>query len=183
MFVQRHLSLYINERRVCSADVFDKYFLLSIPPHLVSESEIEDFLSAKDDVDILSGKLNKFLEQKKLSSLFEKLSYKLEKLNDQQRKSLLISVCDFVGSLGTDFHGQAARLVRQTLEDIEPTERFAFLESIIEEIKEFSAVGMFITASKNFAGASGPLLTKEELDKLDKAYMEKFKKYRKSKIL
>ncbi len=83
---------------VCSEDVFDKYFSLSVTSLTLSEKSLKDFLSTLDDISASSLKLGKFEEEGKSVLVIERLFDHLDDLNDRQRENLMVLVLDFTES-------------------------------------------------------------------------------------
>lgn len=83
---------------VCSEDIFDKYFSLSVTSLTLSEKSLKDFLSTLDDIPMSTRKLGKFEEEGKSGLVIERLSDHLDDLNDRQRENLMVSVLDFTES-------------------------------------------------------------------------------------
>ena len=83
---------------VCSEDIFDKYFSLSVTSLTLSEKSLKDFLSTLDDISASSCKLGKFEEEGKSVLVIERLFDHLDDLNDRQRENLMVLVLDFTES-------------------------------------------------------------------------------------
>src|SRR5690606_9751332 len=59
--------------RVCSPDVFDKFFLLAIPSGEISEVEMAGFVEALGDVEATTATLRRALDSGKARRLLERL--------------------------------------------------------------------------------------------------------------
>ena len=81
---------------VCSEDIFDKYFSLSVTSSTLSEKNLKDFLSTLDDMPASAGKLERFEEEGKARLVLERLLDHLDGLNARQRENLLVLVLDFM---------------------------------------------------------------------------------------
>ena len=79
---------------VCSEDIFDKYFSLSVTSLTLSEKSLKDFLLTLDDIPMSTRKLRKFEEEGKSGLVIERLSDHLDDLNDRQRENLIVLVLE-----------------------------------------------------------------------------------------
>ena len=79
---------------VCSEDIFDKYFSLSVTSLTLSEKSLKDFLSTLDDISTSTRKLGKFEEEGKSGLVIGRLFDHLDDLNDRQRENLMVLVLE-----------------------------------------------------------------------------------------
>ena len=84
-----------NRLRVCSGDVFDKYFSLSVVASVISEAKRKSFLETIDDRSVSAEKLDEFRREGKLHFFLEKgLSGNLDGLGASRLENLLICLFD-----------------------------------------------------------------------------------------
>ena len=77
---------WYRDRRICSYDVFDRYFLLRIPQMDISHSEIEQVMSSTGNRNIFVILLRKFLADGRLETLLNRL--------DAYKETIDISVAE-----------------------------------------------------------------------------------------
>ena len=190
----REQQMWSKRLRVCSEDMFDRYFSLSIPPTLLSESEFGDFLLAVNDIPALLDKWDKFWERGKLHIVFDRLRDHLDDLNDQQRENMLVSLFDFVegvdygeseilsfcGLFDSKYEGR--RIIFPTLRKFERGKRVEFLMKLINTTKGFFLMTKFLddleAEQSEYTSQEGeePSLLPDEMDILRAAYIAKIKK-------
>lgn len=180
-----------RELRVCSEDVFDKYFSLAIPSTALSERSLKDFLSTVDDISASVDKLEKFEKEGKSRLVLARLFDHLDDLNDPQRENLLVGVFDFaevsedrrlafdIGSV----EGHAWALGYQVLKRIEKGGRIGFLTKVLNSAKGLFSpvklVGVLNQKIERHSEGELPeefLFTKEEVDCLNEACAGKIRK-------
>ena len=84
-----------NRLRVCSGDVFDKYFSLSVVASVISEAKRKSFLETIDDRSVSAKKLDEFRREGKLHLFLERgLPGNLDGLGASRLESLLICLFD-----------------------------------------------------------------------------------------
>ena len=179
-------------RRVCSKDMFDKYFQLSVPEGILSVREMKDFVSASatDDIRTLMAKLGDFEKQGKIRMVSRRLYDYLDELNDQQQRSLLISTFNYAEKVedrkqGTfdleAFATQVEWFAMDILRGIEKEKRVEFVEYLIRKTAGFFMMNQLLNSLASMAlehshlVGNDPVLTKDEVDKLRNGYVEKIK--------
>ena len=181
-----------KDLRVCSEDIFDKYFSLAIPSTVLSEKSLNDFLSTVEDVPVSVEKLRKFEKEGKSRLVLARLFDHLDDLNDSQRENLLVGVFDFaeaskddrLGAFDVDsVEGRAWVLGYQTLKRIEKGEQVGFLKKVLDSTKGlFSSVKLVGVLNQEIEERSKgelpeeTLLTKEEVDCLNEVCVMKIRK-------
>src|SRR6266567_1074293 len=171
-----------KQLRVCSDDIFDKYFSLSVPSSTLSEKSLNDLLATIDNIPALTEGFKKFQEEDKLRLVLDRLFDHLDELTDQQKEKLIIGVFDFCedvkdrrqGMLDLqDVDSQTWRLGYQTLKRVAKENRVAFLTTILTSTKSvFSPIQLIfalnheIEEQEKKESQDEPLLTKEELSGL-----------------
>ena len=72
-------DLFYRDLRVCHPDVFDRYFLLSIPEGDISQADLDALLALTNDRDQLVARFNEFKKQGLLAVVLDRLeAYKQE---------------------------------------------------------------------------------------------------------
>src|SRR5258708_39333077 len=129
---------------VRSEDIFDKYFLLSVPSSTLSEKSLKDILATINDKPAFTENLKTFEEENKLRLVLDRLQDYLDSLIDQQKENLVIGVFDFSEGVKDRKYGiadlqdvdtQTIRLGYQTLKRVAKRERVAFLTKILTSTK------------------------------------------------
>ena len=174
-----------QQLRVCSEDIFDKYFSLSVPSSALSEKRLNDFLTPIDDVLAFTENLKKFQDEDKLWLVLDRLFDHLDNLSDQQRKNLLLSIFDFAESVKDgrrgvfdlqDIDTQTMRLGYQTLKKISKENRVEFLTNILNFTKSvFSPIYLigYLNKEAKKESQEEPLVKIDELDSLNRICVEK----------
>lgn len=181
-----------RELRVCSEDIFDKYFSLAIPSTVLSERSLKDFLSTVDDISASVSKLERFEKEGKSRLLLARLSDHLEDLDDSQRENLLVGVFDFAeaskdnrrGALDMDSVEERAWVLGyHALKRIEKGRQVGFLTKVLDSTKGLFSpvklVGVLNQEIKERSKGELPeetLLTKEEVDCLNEVCAGKIRK-------
>ena len=180
-----------KDLRVCSEDIFDKYFSLAVPSTVLSERSLKDFLSTVDDISASVGKLERFEKEGKSRLLLARLFDHLDDLDDSQRENLLVGVFDFAEASKDDHLGafdvdsverRAWVLGYQALKRIEKGKQVGFLTKVLDSTKGlFSSVKLVGVLNQEIEERSKgelpeePLLTKEEVDCLNQACVVKIR--------
>ncbi len=175
--------------RVCSKDMFDKYFLLAIPSSIVSEDNIKDLLTKIDDAVLFVGKLTSFREEGKFQFVMERLFDCLNKFNFKQKKNLLVSIFDVAEDIYEenwirirllDIQMQPIKFCYETLKQTEKPRKIEFVTTIINSTKKCFLPTLFVdrlNKQNNQEQAHEEIvLTKDEIDKLKTICVEKIKR-------
>jgi predicted KAP-like P-loop ATPase len=72
---------FYRELRVCHPDVFDRYFLLSIPEGDISQADLDDLLASTSHRERLVAKFNGFKERDLLATLLDRLEAYKQQVN------------------------------------------------------------------------------------------------------
>ena len=182
---------WVNAKRVCSEEMYDKYFRLTVPKSLLSVGEMEDFISKVGTEDI-KPKLKEFEGQGKIRPVSRRLRGYLDDLSNQQKKALLVDIFEFAESTKDrkqgpndveDFATQAENTGRRVLEEIQ-VGRAQFLEDIINEMTGFFVMTELIKTlmdrqleNTRIRNGKEPLLTETEKEKIQKVYIAKIKSF------
>ena len=173
-----------NERRVCSSAHFDTYFRLGVPVTRISEVEMNKFLLMTDDSAAITVRLCEFHKENKLELLIEKLTGRLDKLDNQQLENLLVGTFDFIDRVQeppwldtfsgpTTFGG---RLAIQLLNLLESSELSEFLVSFLNRVKNFLVTTRLIRVLDEISkDDKEPLLTKNGMVPANSIWLKKIK--------
>ena len=163
--------------RICSPDIFDKYFRLSVPKKLLSEIELKKFVNVAHNSAERFKMLKDFEEKGKLLIVLERLPYYLDNLEDQQqRENVLVGIFDFVKKDAIDVKSQVLQMGYENLKGVEKGGRTDFLKKIINTTKGFLIVREFLSHLNEKAEKQenkGPLLVKEEIAEVGSEYIKK----------
>lgn len=177
-----------NQLRVCSGDVFEKYFSLAVVSGILSEKEFKIFLERIDDYSASLKRLEK-LQEDELWVLFERLYGSLSELDDQRLEKLLVVVLDFaenfedrpfsLQSVNTRTH----ELARHVLGRIEKERRVEFMSKILDSTKSVYRSTWLVKEMNEEIRNSGegsphgePPLSEGEVASLKRACTEKMKR-------
>ncbi len=126
--------------RVCSQDIFDIYFALSISTHRVSQIEIESQISKLDQKGKFQEYLLKINDSLKLRGVLDQLMDKIETLNNTKILYLLLALSTVGDTTDDDqksnFNWENAeskirRLMYHAIKKIEGTERVKMLKKLL----------------------------------------------------
>jgi predicted KAP-like P-loop ATPase len=176
---------------VCSEDIFDKYFSLSIPSSTLSEKSLKDLLASIDNLTVFTESLKTFQAEGKLRLVLDRLIDHLDGLTEQQKGKLIIGIFDFcegvkdrrLGVLDVQaVDDQTWRLGYQTLKRVPKDNRVAFLTAILTATKSvFSPTQLIVMLDHEIElhekkeSLEEPLMTKQEMDGLKKACVDKIR--------
>lgn len=85
---------WYRERRICSYDVFDRYFILGIPYGDVSHSELQRVLDTAGNRGELVAALRAFSEQGRLATLLDRLDSYKEKVDIKYAETFVAALFD-----------------------------------------------------------------------------------------
>lgn len=86
---------FIQSLRVCHAGFFDRYFLLTIPQHDLSESELKAIIESSHNREKFISELSLAVRRDLFDVLFERLDAHVGKFDMDQVVSILTSLFDF----------------------------------------------------------------------------------------
>lgn len=180
-----------KQLRVCSHDIFDKYFLLSISSSTISERRLKDLLATIDNLAAFTESLKTFHVEDKLRLVLDRSFDHLDKLTDQQKENLLIGLFDFCESVEDRRQGmldvqavdeQTWRLGNQALKRVPKEKREVFLTKILHSTKSvfspiqlISALNQIVEEQEKKGYQEEILLTTEELSRLKKVCLNKLR--------
>lgn len=184
-------QVWRKQLRVCSDDIFDKYFSLSVPSGTLSEKNLRDLLASLDYLPAFTENLKKFQAEDKLRLVLDRLFDYLDDLTDPQKENLLISVFDFAEGVKDRSQGlydlqdvdtQTMRLGYQTLKRVAKENRIAFLtkilnstKSVFSPIQVISVLGHEIEEHEKKESQDETLVSKEAVDGLKKICVGKIR--------
>jgi predicted KAP-like P-loop ATPase len=111
---------FYRELRVCHADVFDRYFLLSIPEGDISQADLDDLLASTNNRERLVSKFNDFKKRGLLATLLDRLEAYKQQVNLNHAVPFITALFDIGDDLPESDGGMfvvttwmhAARIVR-----------------------------------------------------------------------
>ena len=180
-----------KQLQVCSADIFDKYFLLSIPSNTLSEKSLKDVLTAIDNQATFTKSLQTVQAEGKLRLVLDRLFDHLDELTDEQKETLLIGIFDFCEDVEDrkqtmlDIQAvdeQTWQLGTEALKRVPKEKREAFLTTVLHATTSVFSPIQLITALNHQTGElekkeseDEALLTKDELSTLNNICVDKIK--------
>lgn len=196
---EQQLDGWRHRLRVCSGDVFDKYFSLAVVSSTLSEKDLDNFLTKIEDRLASAEKLKKLQNEGKLSLLLKRLLGSLDSLDlsIRQLENLLAVFFDFkesvvaAGFFDLDNLDHLAPQFGYKISEIIPKEnRVKSLTEILNSTDDIYRSTYFIDLmtqeaigyeeaneyekATNFP--NGILLTRKEVGSLNKICVEKIKK-------
>ncbi|HEU5375731.1 MAG TPA: hypothetical protein VFV38_09850, partial [Ktedonobacteraceae bacterium] len=175
--------------QVCSEDLFEKYFSLTITSNTLSEKSLKDVVAAINNPVIFMQILQIVQIENKLRLVLERLIDHLDELTEEQGEKLLIGVFDFCEDVNDPKQGmfdvqavdeQTWRLGYQTLKRVPKERRIAFLTTVLHATKSVFSPLQLVNALDYFAEehekkevSDEALLTKEELNQPIKICIDK----------
>jgi predicted KAP-like P-loop ATPase len=85
---------FYRELRVCHEDIFDRYFLLSIPEGDISQADLDDLLTSTGDRERLVAKFNDFKNRDLLATLLDRLEAYKQQVNLQHAVPFITALFD-----------------------------------------------------------------------------------------
>ena len=180
-----------KQLQVCAQDIFDKYFLLSIPSGSLSEKSLKDILAAIDNQAAFTQSLQTVQADGKLRLVLDRLFDHLDELTDEQKETLLIGIFDFCEDVEDRKQGifdiqavdeQTWRLGYEALKRVPKVNREAFITRILHATTSVFSPIQLITALDHQAeekekkeSQDEALLTKEELSGLNSMCVDKIR--------
>lgn len=131
-----------QQKRICSTEYFEKYFMLGAPIHTISDEEMRLFVATAGDAEYFYVKLMEFFERDMGTRVLEKLEDYVVHINEDHIEGVIIAIFNaedkIVGEprsmmmMGADL--LAVRIVLRLLERIEDSgKRKQILLSAIEK--------------------------------------------------
>jgi predicted KAP-like P-loop ATPase len=168
-----------KQLQVCSEDLFDKYFSLTITSNTLSEKSLKDVLATINNPVAFMQILQTVQIENKLRLVLDRLFDYLDELTEEQGEKLLIGVFDFCEDVNDPKQGmfdvravdeQTWRLGYQILKRVPKERRITFLTKMLHATKGVFSPVQLVNALDCFAEehekkevADEALLTKEEL--------------------
>lgn len=142
---RRYQERWNQEQRLCSPLHFDTYFRFSVSGDIVSNAEFQNFIKNASNRSFVESKLDRnknqedAYDQKKVSFLFDKISYNTGALNSIDIKPFLVTLYDISYSLHISNQARifnvCKKIILDRFEDIDPAD-------IIVEICKFSPLDL-----------------------------------------
>jgi len=184
---------YRAEKKITHPDVFPKYFMLKVPSTELPDETVESLISIWDNTEstTLESKiiedLKKFLQEKKLLELLNKLIIFLPRFTPNVAKSLIRSLYKNINLFPkegrkdfwrSEFDRAKSLMLHLINEKIENTEIESILKEIINETPSFElAVGVVLSCRRERGGSLFNIYENIEIDKLQKILSERLSHY------
>ena len=176
--------IWRKERRVCSEDVFDTYFVLNVPMGEISKGELQQFVEIANQSDQLISLFRQYKEQGRIARLHEWLNDVLDELSEDGILEFCHALIEFGDELadirksifdsGTDI--RMPWLISQALKRIKsPSSRFNWF------LKEVNSSSSLFTVTQQVSWnvpskedlIPDPIFDKQQLEKLTQACVKK----------
>lgn len=171
-----HLRLWKGQRRVCVPDVFDTYFLLSVPQKEVSQVEINEIIASAENPERLKELVSDIVTDSrfpKLSDRLQEVSKQITPLGARNMVEVILSLSsnlpdlDFsLREIGTDL--RVAIFINTYLESIDEADRCPQFIKIIDASDATAAIVKYLSLSDPSQGGASQytLFTEDCLEKL-----------------
>ena len=180
-----------KERRICSEDVFDIYFVLGVPMGEVSREELQQFITIADQPDQLINLLRTYKEQGRIARLLDWLNDIVEELSKEGILGLCQALLQFgdelaniqKGILGPGTDIQLPWIISQLLRRIEdPKSRFDWLLDQINKGNSFFTVIQQVSwhIPSQAEPIPDPIFDSQQLSILTNSCVKKISSYAKS---
>lgn len=178
---------WLREFRVCDADSFDRYFVLSIPTGSLTNSEIRRLLNVTESADELTAALSRYVAKGRLSDVLRYLQASVKSINPRHAVPVitaLFNLGDFVesrleksGWMITTNIDISEDITRGFLRGLPESERSkVLLESIEHTTGAFLSlwfVGAEMSSSRR--AANRHVISEKDLPELQKACVERIR--------
>ncbi len=186
-----YIRVWRSERRVCSAEVFDTYFMLGLPKGEISQEEISAIIETVSDKTIFSSLLNELITQGRISRFLNLAQDKTKNLKPEHIKGFTESLVDLgeiiskdteeLSIMGSDF--QIARLIYLGLMNLDLDARFTQFGEVLdssEALYQLVFVVSLDSRSKEGSRRDAPLFDDESLVKLQEKCALKIEQWAKT---
>lgn len=182
---------WTKELRICSTELFDRYFILDVPEGEISQFEIDKLLSATQDKSQFAQTIEEYLKNGKIKKVLARLEDYIDTFNPDYALNIIIPLLDISDRLpeesagffdtGSDMH--IMRIVYHYLKRIEDkAKRSAILKEAIK-----NSEGLFGCVKKVSIEIQGiekksdyeRLISDEEVSEFKQLCVAKIKKFRK----
>jgi len=138
-------SVWGKEKRITTPSYFNRYFSFGVPPHDISERQLDEFLDAvaEGDMSKATEKIRQLVSNNRAALLIEKLRAKEDSIQPAAAANLAMTIAlsgdefpidkGMFGMLGTSTFSQACILIRHLVKRIEDDEK---RESLAIELAE-----------------------------------------------
>jgi len=188
MSFSRDVIAWRKERRICSEDVFDIYFVLGTPKGEVSQSELQQFINSANQPDEIIILLKDYEKNGKISRLLDWLDSILDELGDDGIFGFCQALMKFGDDLpriskgisNADTDTQIALLIFRALKKIQKHEdRFQWTLEQIKDGPSLFTITQFVSWNLDEDGtvSSSALFNENQLDILKKTCVEKIETF------
>lgn len=185
---------WLKNRRVCTRERFDRYFLLALPDGEISQDEIDQIVKDSGSIQKIEAHVRRLTKQKKIRNFLEKLVLFVDQIPEENIEAFVLGVYshsdNFPKELGVmsllDTNSWCVRLGYHLLKRFKKDEvRLKVLLSIVDKSKSIQAVAELISIDIR-SRKDRPeeqekrLLPPNHDSELSQALLDKIKKFAKS---
>lgn len=133
--IRRLQNKWNQDQRLCSPLHFDTYFRFSVSGDIVSNAEFQNFIKNASSRSFVESKLNRnkiqegAYDQRKISFLFDKISYNTDALDSNDIKQFLVTLYEIAdilyGRNRVGIFGLCKKVLLDRFEDINPADVIA----------------------------------------------------------
>ncbi|MBI4283140.1 MAG: hypothetical protein HY663_01565 [Chloroflexi bacterium] len=177
--------------QVASPDIFGRYFQLSTPVGTMSEGAMKILMSTLTQVKAFTDNLRKINQEGKLRNTLTRAMDYLGQLEENQKQNLITELMSFGDTVKGERVGVfdledadtlIERLIYHTIKSLSQDKRVDFLKKVLEETS-FTFTGTYMVGYLSHEAieyeekksTQEPLLTKTDLDILQRLCVEQFK--------
>ena len=181
-------EVFYRELRVCHPDVFDRYFLLSIPEGDVSQADLDALLASTNDRNQLVTKFKELKKQGLLAVVLDRLEAYKQEVNLADAVPFITALFDIGDDLPEDQVGMftvttwmhASRIIRWYLmKEPDPSKRLSYLSEAIRLSDGLYLPAMKIAletdSQKEGRSSNERLLSDKAVDELKVICLEKIR--------
>lgn len=180
---------WTKEIRICSMELYDRFFILDVPEGELSQFEIDKLLEATADKDSFAQLLEEYLKNGKIRKVLSRLEDYTDTFNLEYALNIIIPLIDIsdrlpdetVGFLDTGLDMHIMRVIYHYLKRIpEKAKRSAILKEAIK--KSEGLFGCVMKVSIEIQGIEKKseyerLIEESDVDEFKKLCIEKIKKF------
>lgn len=188
-------SRWTKELRICSTELFDRYFILDVPEGELSQFEIDKLLNAMNDKDAFAQLLEEYLKNGRIKKVLARLEDYTDILSLDYAQNIIIPLFDIsdklpeetVGFLGIGSDMHIMRIIYHYLKRVDDKVKRSsiFKEAIKNSEGLFGCVEEVSTEIRGIEKKSDydRIILEEEVDEFKKLCVEKIRKfYREGKL-
>jgi len=180
-----HDQCYRIDKRICSSNRFDKYFLLDVPEGEISQLEIDKALKIIDDKGLFTRLLKEYNEHDILMQFLDRMKDYINEISHENTKNIIEAFFDVGDELSIMDNGRIninikikmGFLIRYLIERIEdPIIRSRILMNCIENAKGIYIL-LYVVFRINEKNDNKRIISKEELQTIKNLVVKRIKEY------